>query len=415
MIVELISTGSELLLGDIVNTNVTWLSKELNKLGYTVAYQSVVGDNPERMEEVFRHAATRADIIISTGGLGPTQGDITRQVLAKALNRDVVLNEQAMTEVERFFQRLKRAMPVESQREAMLPEGSLILYNSVGVAPGVITTDGDKTFILLPGPPGEMKGIFAQSLLPYLEERFGPQGVVLSYRYGIYNMREIDLEKTLMDLIKTQSNPTIALLIKKGYIELRITAKAGSEALAKSLLEPWEREIRQRLGNRIGRNLEIPMEVVLGEALVASKGTISTAESCTAGLVGKSITNVSGSSAYYMGGVVSYSNEVKHKTLGVPQELLEKYGAVSEEVAKAMAEGVRTVMDTTYAVSTTGIAGPGGGSATKPVGLVWFGVTGPKGTKGYKANLIGNREEIRQSAAELALYYMNLYIQEKGI
>lgn len=414
MIVELISTGSELLLGDIVNTNAAWLSKELNKLGYTVAYQSVVGDNPLRMEDVFRHAAERANIIISTGGLGPTQGDITRQILAKALGRNIVLNKAAMCEVEKFFQRVKRPMPSESRREAMLPEGSLVLQNPVGVAPGVITTDGDTTFILLPGPPGEMKGIFENSLRPYLESQFGDQGVVISYRYGVYNIREIDLEKELMDFIENQSNPTIALLIKKGYIELRITAKANSVELAEALLEPWNREIRNRLGERIGRNLDIAMEEVLAASLLSKSGTISTAESCTAGLVGKLLTNVSGSSEYYMGGVISYSNEIKHKTLGVSQEMLEAYGAVSAEVAKAMAEGVCRVMNTTYAVSTTGIAGPGGGTLIKPVGLVWFGVTGPYGTKAYQANLIGNREEIRQSAAELALYYMNVYIQENN-
>ena len=412
MIVELISTGSELLLGDTINTNVSWLAKELNKLGYTVAYQTVVGDNYERMAEVFSKAALRADIVISTGGLGPTQGDITRQVLANAIDKDIVFNELAMEEVKRFFKRVNRPMPDASRREALLPEGSEVLHNPVGVAPGVVTVADDITFVLLPGPPGEMKGMFTESLVPYLQNRFGVQGVVTSYRYGVYDIREIDLEERLMDLIKSQSNPTIALLIKKGYIEVRITAKANTREEADILLQPWDTIIRKRLGAQIGRDLTISMEDTLGATLKEVKGSISTAESCTAGLVGKLLTNVSGSSDYYRGGIISYSDDIKHRMLGVSQDMLDTYGAVSEQVAKAMAEGARKVINTTYAVSTTGIAGPGGGSAEKPVGLVWFGIAGPKGTVAHKANLIGNREGIRQSAAELALYYMNLYIQE---
>lgn len=412
MIVELISTGSELLLGDTINTNVSWLAKELNKLGYTVAYQTVVGDNYERMAEVFSKAASRADIVISTGGLGPTQGDITRQVLANAIDKDMVFNELAMEEVKRFFKRVNRPMPDASRREALLPEGSEVLHNPVGVAPGVVTVADDITFVLLPGPPGEMKGMFTESLVPYLQNRFGVQGVVTSYRYGVYDIREIDLEERLMDLIKSQSNPTIALLIKKGYIEVRITAKANTREEADILLQPWDTIIRKRLGAQIGRDLTISMEDTLGATLKEVKGSISTAESCTAGLVGKLLTNVSGSSDYYRGGIISYSDDIKHRMLGVSQDMLDTYGAVSEQVAKAMAEGARKVINTTYAVSTTGIAGPGGGSVEKPVGLVWFGIAGPKGTVAHKANLIGNREGIRQSAAELALYYMNLYIQE---
>lgn len=415
MIVELVSTGSELLLGDTVNTNVSWLAQELNKLGYTIAYQSTIGDNRGRMAEIFRRAAERADIVISTGGLGPTQGDITREVLASAMGREVEFNSLAMTEVQKFFKRVNREVPTAaSRREAMLPVGAGVLRNPVGVAPGVTLAVEDTTFILLPGPPGEMKGMFTDSVGPYLQERFGSQGVVKSYRYGIYGIREIDLEDRLMDLVKEQSNPTIAFLIKKGYIELRITAKANTAEEAEALLRPWDEIIRNRLGTHVGRSLDIPMEDLLGKNLTVANATISTAESCTSGLVGKTITNTSGSSAYYMGGVISYSNDIKHRVLGVPQELLDTYGAVSEQVARAMAEGVARVTGTDYAVSTTGIAGPGGGSEEKPVGLVWFGVTGPHGTVAHKANFIGSREDIRQGAAELALYYVYTYMKEKG-
>ena len=204
------------------------------------------------------------------------------------------------------------------------------------------------------------------------------------------------------------------MLIKKGYIEVRITAKADTLEAAHEVLNPWDAIIRERLGARVGRDLTVSMEETLGHVLLEEQSTISTAESCTSGLVGKLLTNVSGSSEYYMGGVISYSNDIKHRVLGVPQDMLDTYGAVSEQVAKAMAEGARTIGQTTYAVSTTGIAGPGGGSSEKPVGLVWFGVTGPHGTVAHKANLIGNREDIRQSAAELALYLCVYLYNRKG-
>ncbi|MBP9551867.1 molybdopterin-binding protein, partial [Veillonella sp.] len=284
MIVELVSTGSELLLGDTVNTNVSWLAQELNKLGYTIAYQSTIGDNRGRMAEIFRRAAERADIVISTGGLGPTQGDITREVLASAMGREVEFNSLAMTEVQKFFKRVNREVPTAaSRREAMLPVGAGVLRNPVGVAPGVTLEVEDTTFILLPGPPGEMKGMFTDSVVPYLQERFGSQGVVKSYRYGIYGIREIDLEDRLMDLVKEQSNPTIAFLIKKGYIELRITAKANTAEEAEALLRPWDEIIRNRLGTHVGRSLDIPMEDLRGKNLTVANATISTAESCTSG------------------------------------------------------------------------------------------------------------------------------------
>ncbi len=414
MIVELISTGSELLLGHTVNTNVSWLAEEMNKLGYTVAYHSTVGDNRTRMSEVFQRASERADIIISTGGLGPTEGDITREVLGQTLDLPMEFNESAMREVQKFFDRVRRDMPDASRREAILPFGAGVLENPVGVAPGVTLVSGNKTFILLPGPPGEMKSMFTNSVKPYLEAQFGLQGIVKSYRYGIYDIREIDLEARLIDLVESQDNPTIAFLIKKGYIEVRITAKANTLEEARSLLAPWHAIIIERLGRNIGRTLEVSMEELVGTALKEDDATISTAESCTAGWVGKQITNVDGSSQYFKGGIVSYSNDVKHEVLGVSNDDLITYGAVSEEVAKAMAEGAARVIGTTYAVSTTGIAGPSGGTAQKPVGLVWFGVTGPYGTVAYKANLIGNREEIRQGAAELALYHIYTYMKEKG-
>lgn len=414
MIVELISTGSELLLGDTVNTNVSWLAQELNKLGYTVAYQSVVGDNRLRMQEVLRIAMKRADIIITTGGLGPTQGDITREVVASAIDVPLECNEDAMNEIKAFFHRVNRDMPEASRREAMLPSSSNVLHNPVGVAPGVALQDKNSqtTFILLPGPPEEMKGMFVDSVIPYLEHTFGVQGNVHSYRYAIYGLRELELERTVADLVASQSNPTIALLIKKGYIELRITAHGKTVDEAKQLLAPWDAIIRERLGHHVGRELHTSMDELLASALLTASATVSTAESCTSGLVGKRLTDLAGSSAYYNGGIISYTNTIKHNLLHVPQELLDTVGAVSREVAQAMAEGTRRITNSTYGISTTGLAGPGGGTKDKPVGLVYIGVAGPNGTVVHKLELIGNRDDIRQSAAEYALYYLYEYMKE---
>ena len=415
MIVELISTGSELLLGDQLNTNVSWLAKEFNKKGYTIAYQSVVGDNASRMAEVFRMAQSRADLVVVTGGLGPTQGDITRQVLGQVTGLALEFNPEAMAVVEGAFARLGQAVPSQACREAILPMGSHVLDNPVGVAPGLVLDVDDTSFVLLPGPPAEMKGMVKSSLFPYLDKRFGSQGLIHSHRYAIYGLPESVLESTLMDLVKAQSNPTIAFLIKAGYIELRLTAKAASLEEAEALLEPWDRIVHQRLEAHIGRSLDLPVEDLLKTLLEGSGKMIATAESCTSGLVGKRIGNTPGSSEYFNGGIISYSNEVKHHVLGVDQELLDIYGAVSEPVAKMMAEGAARVTNSTYAVSTTGIAGPGGGTPDKPVGLVWFGVTGPHGTRSYKRIFIGDRESIRQSAAESALYFLYEYIKEEQV
>lgn len=414
MIVELISTGSELLLGDTINTNVAWLARELNKLGYTVAFQTTIGDNPARMEACFKAAAERADLVICTGGLGPTQGDITRPVLAKALGLELELNIEAERLVKNFFEQKGWDMPEPSRREMLLPLHSVALANSRGVAPGVAVQSGQTTFILLPGPPAEMKAVFDESVRPYLDTHFGGQGVVLSHRYAVYGMRELALEAALMDLVKAQHNPTIAFLIKNGYIELRITASAATTAEAETLLAPWDGILKERLGDALGRRLEKSMLELVTEALLQACATVATAESCTGGLVGKRLTELPGSSAYVQGGVISYSNEVKHHVLGVPQAELDEFGAVSEEVAKSMAKGTCKLLGTTYGVSTTGIAGPGGATPTKPVGLVYIGISGPKGTVAYKNEFIGDRDSIRESTAERALYFLYQAITGKA-
>ncbi len=404
MIVELISTGSELLLGHIVNTNVKWLSEELNNRGYSVAYQTTVGDNPNRMKEVFQRAGERADIVISSGGLGATQGDITRKALADGLGLPLVFHEEAGREVDSFYEKQGRVKPYESDRDRYLPEGAKVLHNPVGVAPAVVVEQDNTVYILLPGPPSELKGTFTESVSPFLEERFGQQGMIYSERYAVYGYREMQLETLLQDLIQNQQNPTIALLIKPGYIEIRLTAKGESKADCQEKLGPWRSILLDRLEDI--RSLDTSVLEDFHKVALETGITIGTAESCTGGLVGKMLTDLGGSSGYYQGGVISYANAVKEQVLGVSSETLATYGAVSEETAKEMVEGVFRVLRTDYAIATTGIAGPGGGSQEKPVGLVYIGIGTPRRITVYKEIFIGDRTSIRKSVAERAIQYV---------
>lgn len=404
MIVELISTGSELLLGHIVNTNVKWLSEELNNRGYSVSYQTTVGDNPERMKEVFQRAGERADIVISSGGLGATQGDITRKALADVLGLPLVFHEEAGREVDSFYEKQGRVKPYESDRDRYLPEGAKVLHNPVGVAPAVVVEQDNTVYILLPGPPSELQGTFKESVSPFLEQRFGQQGIIYSERYAVYGYREMQLETLLQDLIQNQQNPTIALLIKPGYIEIRLTAKGESKADCQEKLGPWRSILLERLKDI--RSLDTSVLEDFHKLAVERGVSIGTAESCTGGLVGKTLTDLGGSSGYYQGGIISYANTVKEQVLGVSSETLAVHGAVSEETAKEMVEGVFRVLRTDYAIATTGIAGPGGGSQEKPVGLVYIGIGTPRGITVYKEIFIGDRDSIRKSVAERAIQYV---------
>lgn len=404
MIVELISTGSELLLGHIVNTNVKWLSEELNNRGYSVSYQTTVGDNPDRMKEVFQRAGERADIVISSGGLGATQGDITRKALADALGLPLVFHEEAGREVDSFYENQGRVKPYESNRDRYLPEGAKVLHNPVGVAPAVVVEQDNTIYILLPGPPSELQGTFTDSVSPFLEQRFGQQGVIYSERYAVYGYREMQLETLLQDLIQNQQNPTIALLIKRGYIEIRLTAKGESKTDCQEKLGQWRSILLERLEDI--RSLDTSVLEDFHKVALEAGITIGTAESCTGGLLGKTLTDLGGSSGYYQGGIISYANSVKEQVLGVSSETLAIHGAVSEETATEMVEGVFRILCTDYAIATTGIAGPGGGSQEKPVGLVYIGIGTPKGITVHKEMFIGDRTSIRNSVAERAIQYV---------
>lgn len=411
MIAELVTTGSELLLGQIVNTNAAYMARELNKMGFDVCFQTTVGDNRERMKAVLFHALARADIVITSGGLGPTRGDITKEVSAEVMGLGMALNEGCAARLKRYFARVGREMTENNLRQAMIPEGARIFVNHAGTAPGVAMERNGKLLVNLPGPPTEMMDMFQRSLAPYLAEKYGVPAVIISRVLHTFGVGESMLETKLDDLVMAQKNPTLAFLVRPTGVIVRITAKASDEEAARQLIAPMEKEIRSRLGDFIYGADDETMEEVVGKELLSRGLTVATAESCTGGLVASRLTDVAGSSGYVKGGVVSYTDEVKAEALGVSREMLATEGAVSETVSRAMAEGARRKLGADFGVSTTGLAGPGGGTEKTPVGTVFIAVAGPDGTEAEKLLFTGTREQVKFRASQAALALLRKYIK----
>lgn len=409
MIAEIITTGTELLLGQIVNTNAAYLARQLNELGFDVLYQTTVGDNRGRMRQALETAVARADMVITTGGLGPTQGDITKEVTAQVAGVPLVLHEASLGKIKCYFQHRQTAMPENNVRQAMLPQGALVLENTCGTAPGVICAIENKVVINLPGPPREMQRMFTLAVRPYLQQRFGTQGAIVSRVLKSFGLGESALEEKIYDLVAAQGNPTLALLARQGEIHIRITARGETAAAAAQLITPLEESIRKRLGMHIFGDDKQTMAGVVGELLVSAGWTVALAESCTGGLATHKLTDVPGSSRYVSGAVVSYSNQVKAEQVGVPPAVLTQHGAVSEETALAMARGVRERLHTSLGVGITGIAGPDGGSDAKPVGLVYIAVDGPHGARCVAHHFNGERVVIKNLAALAALDLVRRY------
>lgn len=412
LVVEIVTTGTELLLGQIINTNSAYLAAELNKIGFDVLYQSTVGDNRARMEEVLSHALSRADIVITSGGLGPTQGDITKEVTGKLFGRALKVHEDSLKRMKARSERGGWTMTENNLRQVTLPEGALVLTNYAGTAPGVVLEHEGKMIINLPGPPSEVKDMFVKSVKPLLKERFGCKSVIVSRVLNTFGIGESLLEEKIKDLILSQSNPTLALLIRPGEVIIRITAKADTEAEARALIETTEREIRGRVGEFIFAVDDADMEDVVGRMLREKQLTIACAESCTGGLLTSRLTDVAGSSAYVLGSIVSYSNAVKLGALSVPEEILSTEGAVSEEVAGLMAKGAMTALKSDIGVGITGVAGPDGGTDDKPVGLVYIAVAGKSGVRCEKNLFNGTRKAIKYRASQAALDMVRHYIEE---
>ena len=403
MIAEVLGIGTELLLGDIANTNAQFLSRQLAGLGITVYGHTAVGDNPDRLRAALAHAFSKADMVVACGGLGPTLDDITKEVSAAYFGKEMVLHEDSWQAIQRRF--AGRNLPENVKRNAMVPEGSTIFPNSHGSAPGVCLEEGGKLLILLPGPPHELEPMFIEHAVPFLRKKTNMAFV--SRVLKIVGIGESEVETRLRDLIDTQTNPTIAPYASLTEVALRITAAAKDEAAANKLIDPVAAEIYNRLGEHIYGEGDVSMaEVVMG--LLKNQGkTIATAESCTGGLLASAFVDIPGSSGVLKEGVVTYSNESKSTRLGVTESLIKNNGAVSPEVAAAMAEGVARTAGADIGISTTGIAGPDGGTDTKPVGLVYIGLhIKGKDTKVITLRLMGDRNKIRTRAVVNALDFL---------
>lgn len=399
---ELVIIGTELLLGQTIDTNATFLAQELAKLGIGVYYKSTVGDNWLRMIEVLANALSRSDLVITSGGLGPTMDDLTREAIAAVANRPLKLDSQALAAIEDYFRQTNRTMSENNRKQAFVPEGSVIIPNRWGTAPGIILNLGQKTIIALPGVPRELKGMVKETVIPYLAEN-AAEGVLISRTLKFAGIGESQLVEIIHEELKLQSNPTIAPYASMGEIKLRITAKADSEGAAQELIKPVEQRLIELLSPYYFGADEDTLEAVVGAMLLNRSETLAAAESCSGGLIANRITNVPGSSEYFERGYVTYSNEAKIELLGVDPELIKKYGAVSREVAVQMAEGARKRAGTDWAVAVTGIAGPGGGTETKPVGLVHIAVSSKGHTIAEEFRFKGTREEIKHRVSQAAL------------
>ncbi len=398
---EIIAIGTEILLGDIVNSNAQYLAQELAVLGIDMYYQQVVGDNEARILHAFDEAYDRSDIIITTGGLGPTDDDLTKEVAAKYFNKKLLPDKQAIEKIKNYFKFRERKMTENNLKQGLIPEESLVINNNNGTAPGVIIEENNKIMIILPGPPKEMKLMFEETVRPYLQKK--ADSILVSKVIKILGIGESAVAEELKDIMDAQTNPTIAPYAKEVGVMLRITAKAGNKEEALKLIAPIEEEIKNRLGDNIYATEDISIEDVVAKLLIEKKLTISTAESCTGGMIASTLINYPGISEVFLEGAVTYSNEAKHKRLGVKNETLEKYGAVSEETAREMAVGIAKTAKTDVSIVTTGIAGPEGGTPEKPVGLVYVGVYVQGEVTVKRCIFNGNRSRVRLQATTTGL------------
>lgn len=399
--VELLAVGTELLLGNTVNSDAQALSRELSALGLNVYYHSVVGDNPARLTRAVELARSRADVLITTGGLGPTCDDLTKQVVAAAFGKKLVFHPECAEAIRSYFARTGRAMTENNLQQAWLPEGCTILENRWGTAPGCAFRSGDNYVVMLPGPPSECLPMFREEAAPWLLGL--SEGVILSRTLRVFGMGESQVEALLRERMNELTNPTLAPYAKEGEMELRITAKAAAREEAAALIRPVEAEVRALLGDFI-YGADVPsLEQVVLESLKASGLTLGTAESCTGGLIAKRLTDLPGASSVFRGGVVSYTNEVKAGVLGVSPALLEEQGAVCADVARAMAQGARRVLGCDLAVSVTGVAGPDSDDRGNPVGLVYVALADEHTCQVRELHLSGPRHRVRTLCANHAL------------
>ena len=407
---ELLTIGTELLLGQIVDTNASWMSQRLAEAGIDVFYKSTVGDNWGRIEAAIRLAMSRADVIIMTGGLGPTEDDLTREVLAAVLGRPLGLDAAILTHIEERFAKRRVPMPENNRKQAMVPDGAAVLHNPCGTAPGLLIREAGRVFVCMPGVPSEMKPMLLEQVLPEIRGAFGIQSRIVSRVLKTCGISESTLDMRIGDYFREMRNPTIGVLAHMGEIHVRLTCKGNEPAEIQRLLDDLEGRIRERLGHLVFGRDDEKLEAVVGRLLRDRTGTLALAESCTGGLVTSRLTDIPGSSDYVERGVVAYSVSAKRDLLQVPAELVERSGVVSLEVARVMAEGVRRQAGTTFGLATTGIAGPAGGTPEKPVGLVYVGLAWSGGSGGREFRILGEREQIKLRASQMALEMLRRHL-----
>ena len=414
--VEVLCIGTELLLGNILNSNARWLAEQLAAMGIPHFRQQVVGDNRERLMEVVREAAGRSSILITTGGLGPTPDDLTTEAIASAFGVPLVHHPEVWADIEAKIGARHGKLAASNRRQALLPQGAKVLPNPTGTAPGMIWSPiPGFTVLTFPGVPSELRAMWAATAVPWLEGAGLAEGVFVSRMLRSWGLAESLLAERVSDLLAL-ANPTVAPYAGAGEVMLRITARGADAQRAWSLLSPVEDDLRQRLGSSCFGSDEDTLASVVLECLRARGETIAVAESCTGGGLGASLAAVAGASEAFLGGVIAYANSVKIRQLGVPADLLERHGAVSDPVAVAMAEGVRDLTGATWAIAVTGIAGPGGGSEEKPVGLVHMAVAGPDGSRSrpFHAGASRGRGWIQTLSAGEGLNRLRLRLEEMG-
>jgi nicotinamide-nucleotide amidase len=410
---EIIAVGSELLTPDRLDTNSLFLTSELNKLGIEVLRKTIVGDHRELLAEAFRDALNRVPVVIASGGLGPTEDDLTRETVADLLGRHLQRNDDVVRAIEARFRSFKRDMPAVNLRQAMVPEGAEVLENPRGTAPGLWIEDKGRMIALLPGPPRELKPLFLEQVLPRLRRR--ASSVRMFHReLRVTGLGESHVEERIRPIYTRYKNVNTTILAAPGEIQIHLRIWTDDATQAETTLDEIVRSFDLALGDRIFAHRGVPLEEVIAELLATNRATISTAESCTGGLLAERLTSIPGSSSYFLGGVVSYSNERKTVWTEVPPDMIASKGAVSAEVAIALAEGIRRSVGSTFGIGITGIAGPGGGSEEKPVGTVHIALATPTGTKERLVHLPGDREMIRFHASQLALDMVRVHYLYDG-
>lgn len=398
---EIICIGTEILLGDTLNSNSQYLSQELSSLGINLFYHTVVGDNPGRLKKVIELAIKRSDIIITTGGLGPTQDDLTKETIADILDIPLELHKPSLNYIESYFKNTGRKMTTNNIKQAYAPVGSIVVPNDNGTAPGIIIENNNKIFILLPGPPHEMTNMFKKSIFPYIlkKEKIN----FYSRYYKVVGIGESQLEDMLIDIIKDQTNPTIATYAGHNEILLRLTANSKDQDTADKVLQPYENLLMDRIGKNIYGGKEDTLEKVTGNLLIEKNITLSIAESCTGGMIASRLTSIPGISKVFHSGIVCYSNSAKENLIGVSSDILTSKGAVSPEVAEELCRKLYQKTKTDIVMSVTGIAGPGGATKDKPVGLVYIGILYKDKVEVRKYIFSGSREKVQERASQQAL------------